>query len=33
MLVLDKGTGDSFKYLQLRRRPKYQDIWNKSYSN
>ena len=31
--VLDNETGESLKYSQLRRHPKYKEVWNTSYSN
>ena len=33
MPVLDEETGQSLKYRQLQKHPKYQNIWNESYSN
>ena len=31
--ILDKATGQSLKYLQLRKHPAFHKIWNESYSN
>ena len=33
MPVVDEEMGQSFKYRQLQKHPKYQKIWNTSYSN
>ena len=31
--VLDHDTGDTLEHRQLRRHPKYKDVWNTSYAN
>ena len=33
MPVLDEETGKTLEYGQLRKHPKYQKVWNGSYSN
>ena len=33
MPVLDKTSGQSLKYSQLRKQPKFEHIWNNSYTN
>ena len=33
MPVLDKETGKTLEYTQLRKHPKYQQVWKQSYSN
>ena len=33
MPVLDEETGKTLEYGQLRKHPKYQKVWNESYSN
>ena len=33
MLVLDKETGKTLEYRQLRNHPKYKDVWKNSYCN
>jgi hypothetical protein len=33
MPVLDEKTGKTLEYGQLRKHPKYQKVWNESYSN